>query len=69
MFDGLRYWLAIGRMQRRKTRPFKIFNKEIAAAKTRGQWSMSANYLILWCRLRGLNSRPSVYKTAALPLS
>jgi hypothetical protein len=36
MFDGLRHWLAIGRMQRRKTRTFKIFNKEIAAAKTVG---------------------------------
>jgi hypothetical protein len=22
-----------------------------------------------WCRVRGLNSRPTVYKTAALPLS
>lgn len=25
--------------------------------------------LILWCRVRDLNSRPTVYKTAALPLS
>jgi len=25
--------------------------------------------LSLWCRVRGLNSRPTVYKTAALPLS
>jgi len=22
-----------------------------------------------WCRVRGLNSRPSLYKSAALPLS
>jgi hypothetical protein len=27
----------------------------------------SARYY--WCRVRGLNSRPTVYKTAALPLS
>ncbi|MDP3078706.1 hypothetical protein [Bradyrhizobium sp.] len=26
-------------------------------------WEMSGNYLISWCRLRGLNSRPSVYKS------
>ena len=25
--------------------------------------------LICWCRVRDLNSRPTVYKTAALPLS
>jgi hypothetical protein len=25
--------------------------------------------VLYWCRVRGLNSRPTVYKTAALPLS
>jgi hypothetical protein len=27
---------------------------------------ISANHMKSWCRLRGLNSRPSVYKAAAL---
>jgi hypothetical protein len=27
------------------------------------------NPCVYWCRVRGLNSRPTVYKTAALPLS
>jgi hypothetical protein len=26
-------------------------------------------FKLIWCRRRGLNSRPTVYKTAALPLS
>ena len=31
------------------------------------QWEMSANYPMSWCRLRGLNSRPSVYKNEHRP--
>ena len=32
-----------------------------------GRFPLSLRYC--WCRVRGLNSRPTVYKTAALPLS
>jgi hypothetical protein len=38
----------------------------VAAVKLRTPGTR--NSLIYWCRLRDLNPRPSVYKTAALPL-
>ena len=46
-----------------------FWNKIVGDSSGAVTWTMSAKYLISWCRLRGLNSRPSVYKTAALPLS
>jgi hypothetical protein len=36
MLDGLRHWLAIGRMQRRKRRTIKAYAKDLAAAKKAG---------------------------------
>jgi hypothetical protein len=35
---------------------------------TRGCDESSKNAIKSWCRVRDLNPRPSVYKTAALPL-
>ena len=46
-----------------------FWNKIVGDSSGTVPRTMSAKYLISWCRLRGLNSRPSVYKTAALPLS
>jgi hypothetical protein len=45
-------------------------NKKDAAATRRLNGARTAEYWGFgWCRVRELNSRPTVYKTAALPLS
>jgi hypothetical protein len=51
------------RLERRHAaRCFRVFvDRKEAAQRRRG--------IIVWCRVRDLNSRPTVYKTAALPLS
>ncbi len=61
--------------QKEATAAIESYWKELRASsdlEKTGVWSMSTKFLISgddWCRLRGLNPRPSVYKTAALPLS
>jgi hypothetical protein len=56
--------------QAKATAAIELFwNRVVGDSSGTVRWTMSAKYLISWCRLRGLNSRPSVYKTAALPLS
>ena len=66
---GVVTWRSINRpLSTRAKHSANFFDRPSGRGRS-GPSGLRATWDFHWCRLRGLNSRPSVYKTAALPLS